>query len=106
MVLLTYIHDCIIVSPSRDSIDRLISSMQSSPGNFKLTDEGGVNDFLSVKITRLDDYSFKLSQPFLIDRILNFLCLCNNEFKTDANSLSTPVAKGLLHGDLDEKGQK
>ncbi len=73
MVLLTYVDDCIIISPSRDSIDRLISSMQSGPENFKLTDEGGVNKFLGVEITHLDDNSFELSQPFLIDRILNFL---------------------------------
>ncbi len=52
----------------------------------------------------VDDNYFKLSQPFLIDRILNFLGICNNEFETDANSLSTrPVAKGLLHRDLTGK---
>ena len=80
--------------------------MQSGLENFKLTDKGGVNKFLGVEITRLDDNSFELSQPFLIDRILNFLGLCNNEFKTDANSTSTPVAKGLLHRDLDGKERK
>ena len=106
MVLLTYVDDCIIISPSRKSIDHLISSMQSGPENFKLTDEGGVNKFLGVEITRLDDNSFKLSQPFLIDRILNFLGLCNNEFETDANSTSTPAAKGLLHRNLDGKARK
>ena len=58
MVLLTYVDDCIIISPSHESIDRLISSMQSGPENFRLTDEGGVNKFLGVKITRLDDNSF------------------------------------------------
>ena len=105
MVLLTYVNNCIIISPSRDSIDCLISSMQSGPENFKLTNEGGVNNFLGVEITRLDDNSFELSQPFLINRILNFLGLCINEFETDANSTSTPVAKGLLHRDLDGKGQ-
>ena len=105
MVLLIYANDfIIIISPSRNSIDRLISSMQAGPENFKLTDEGGVNKFLGVKITCLDDNSFELSQPFLIDRILNFLGLCNNEFETDANSTSTPVAKSLLHCDLDGKG--
>ena len=71
-----------------------------------MTDEGGVNKFLGVEIIRLDDNSFELSQPFLIDRILNFLGLCKNEFKTDANSTSTPVAKGLLHHDLDGKLRK
>ena len=106
MVLLTYVDNCIIISPSHDSIDCLISSMQSSPENFKLTDEGGVNNFLGGEITCLNDNSFKISQPFLINRILTFLSLCNNEFKTDANSTSTPVAKGLFHCGLDRKGRK
>ena len=72
--------------------------MQSSPENFKLTKEGGVNKFLGVEI--------KMSQSFLIDQILSFLGLCNNEFETDTNSTSTPVAKGLLHRDLDGIGRK
>jgi len=91
IVLLTYVDDCIIISPSRESIDRLISSMQSGPENFKLTDEGGVNKLLGVEITHLNDNSFELSQPFLIDRILSFLGLCKNEFETDTNSTSMPV---------------
>ncbi len=103
MVLLTYVDDCIIISPSKESINHLILSMQSGPENFKLTEEGDVNKVLGVEITRLDNNSFKLSQPLLIDRILSFLGLCNNEFKTDANSLSTPVAKGLLHCNLSGK---
>jgi hypothetical protein len=67
MVLLTYFNNCIIISPSKESIDRLILSMQSGPENFKLTVEGDVNKFLGVDITRLDNNSFKSSQHFLID---------------------------------------
>ena len=106
MVLLTYVDDCIIISPSIKNIDRLVKSMQQGHENFKLTDEGDVNKFLGIEITKLDDHSFELSQPFLIDRILSFLGLCNNEFETDANSSSTPVAKGLLHRDLAGKSRK
>lgn len=82
MVLLTYVDDCIIISPSKDTINRLIASMQSGPENFKLTDEGDVNKFLGVEITRIDDKSFELSQPFLIDRIVGFLGLCKNTSKS------------------------
>ena len=78
--------------------------MQSGPENFKLTDEGEVNNFLGIEITRLNDNSFELSHPFLIDWILNFIGLCKNEFKMDANSTSTLIAKGLLHPDLNGKG--
>ena len=106
MVLLTYVDDCIIISPLKENIDRLVKSMQQGPKNFNLTDEGDVNKFLGVEITKHDDHSFELSQPFLIDRIVSFLGLCNNAFDTDANSSSTPVAKGLLHRDLAGKPRK
>ena len=106
MVLLTYVDDCIIISPSIENIDRLIKSMQQGRENFILTDEGDINKFLGIEITKLDNHSFELSQPFLINRILSFLGLCNNDFETDANSSSTPVAKGLLHRDLAGKSRK
>jgi hypothetical protein len=80
--------------------------MQNGPESFKLTDEGNVNKFLGIKIMKLDKHTFKLSQPFLIDRILSFLCLCNNKFNTNANSSSTLVAKGLIHQDLSGKSRK
>ena len=80
MVLLTYVDDCIIISPSIENIDRLIKSMQQGRENFRLTDKGDVNKFLGIEIMKLDNNSFELSQPFLIDRILSFLGLCNNDF--------------------------
>jgi hypothetical protein len=49
MVLLTYVDDCIIISPSKESINHLILSMQSGPENFKLTDEGDVNKIWALK---------------------------------------------------------
>jgi hypothetical protein len=71
-----------------------------------LTDEGDVNKFLGIEITKLGSSSFELAQPFLIDHLHQFLGLCNNSFETNANSLSTPVAKGLLHHYLAGKPRK
>ena len=76
MILLTYVDDCIIFSPSKESIDRLVCSMHDGPKKFKLTDEGNVNKFLGIEITKLDSSSFELAQPFLIDCLLQFLGLC------------------------------
>jgi hypothetical protein len=106
MVLLTYVDDCIIISPSKVSIDRLVASMRTGPENFKLTDEGDVNKFLGIEITKLGPDSFELLQPFLIDCLLQVLGLCNNAFDTDANPSSMPVANGLLHQDLAGKQRK
>lgn len=101
MILLTCVNDCIIFSPSMESINHLVK-----PENFKLTDEGNVNKFLGIEITKID--SFELLQPFLIDRLLAFLGFCNNSFETNPNSslTSTPVAEGLLHRDLAGKPRK
>ena len=80
--------------------------MKDGPEKFILTDEGDVNKFLGIEISQIDNSSFELSQPFLIDRIVTFLGLSNNEFDTDANPSSTPVAKGLLHRNLAGKLRK
>ncbi len=87
MVLLTYVDDYFNISPSLKSIDCLIALMQNGPEIFKLTDKGNVNKFLGIETTKLSKHTFKLLQPFLINRILSFLGLCNNKFDTDANSL-------------------
>jgi hypothetical protein len=80
--------------------------MQNGPENFKLMDKDNVNNFLGVEITTLDKNNFELSQPFLINRILSFLGLCQIKFDTDANHSSTPATKGLLHRDLAGKPLK
>jgi hypothetical protein len=67
MILLNYVDNCIIFSPSMQSINRLVKSMHDGPENFKLTDEGDVNKFLGIEITKIGKNSFELAQPFLID---------------------------------------
>ena len=96
-MIFTYVEDCIISGTCMKDIDSFIFSMQHGSENFILTDEGDVKLFLGIEITHNEDYSFELSQPFLINRLLSFLGLCNNEYQTDANKSATPVAKGLLH---------
>ena len=75
MILLTYVDNCIIFSPSMQSINCLLKSMHDGPANFKLTDEGNVNKFLGIKITKLSKKFFELARPFLIDHLPQFLGL-------------------------------
>ena len=103
MIILTYVDDCIIIGEQMSDINTFIDLMHEGQENFILTDEGDVNKFLGIETTKYEDSLFELSQPFLIDRIVNFLGLCRNEFETDANTRSTPVVKGLLHRDLTGK---
>ena len=86
MMILTYVDDCIIKGPIMKDIDSFILSMENGMENFILTDEGDVNMFLGIEITKNEDYSFELSQPFLLDRLLSFLGLSNNVFETNPNA--------------------
>ena len=54
--------------------------MEVGPGNFTLTDKGDIDKFLGVEINNLDEKIFKISQPFLIDRIISFLNIDTNDF--------------------------
>ena len=73
MIILTYVDDCIIIGPSMDKIDAFVKSMQVGPKTITLTDEGNIYKFLEIEITYLDNKRFKISQLFLIDRIVAYL---------------------------------
>ena len=89
-----------------DRIDSFVKSMRTVKENFLLTDEGDINKFLGIEITQLDDKIFKVSQPFLIDRIVIFLDIDTNDYGMETNTKPTPVGKPLLHKDLAGKPRK
>ena len=49
---------------------------------------------------------FKLSQPFLIEQIVNLLGLGQTEFDVHIKTKITPVGKPLLNKDLEGKPRK
>ena len=105
MIVLTYTGNCIIVEPSMIDIDGFIRSMKNVCDNFVLTNEGDIKNF-GIEITQLDENIFKISQHFLIDRIISFLNTDKNNYGMDTNSKSTPVGKPLIHKDLSGKPRK
>ena len=56
----------------------------------------GYTKFLGIEINHIDEKRFKVSQPFLIDRIISVLKIDTNNYGMDTNSKSTPVGKPLL----------
>ena len=76
-------------------IDALIDSLHGGDENFVLQDEGSIDKYLGVSITQLDESSFELSQPFLIERITSFLGIGDGK----TNERLTPVGKPLLNKD-------
>jgi hypothetical protein len=75
---------------------RLIQSLHEGDENFTLQDEGSIDKYLRVKIKQFDDSSFELTQPFLIERVINLLGIDNRR----TNEKITPVGKTLLNKEL------
>ena len=85
--------DCIILSRDKASIQLFIESLKHGPEKFIFTDEGSMDKYLGVDIERLsDDTGFKMTQPYLIERIL---AAANIDLRMTA-SRSTPVCGPLL----------
>ena len=89
-----------------ENINRFVDSMKNGDEKFVLTDEGDINKFPGIEITQLDDKRFKISQPYLTDRIISFLKIDANDHNVDTNAKSTPVGKPLLHKYLSGKPPK
>ena len=106
MIVLTYVDDCIIIGPSIKDIDTFVTSMMEGTENFVLTDEGDIDKFLGIEITQLSGNRFKISQPYLIDRIVALLNLNQDDLGFNTNPKTTPVGKPVLNKDLDGKPRK
>ena len=61
-----------------------------------MTEEGSINKFLGISISKLDDNQYELAQPFLIERIIE---LIESYRPTELNGkqLITPFRKPFLH---------
>jgi hypothetical protein len=79
-----------------DCIEALTNLLHDGTENFVLQDEGLIDKYLKVSITQLDDSSFDLTQPFLIECITAFLGID----KGQTNERETPVGKPFFNKDL------
>jgi hypothetical protein len=94
-IVLTYVDDCIIFADLMICIEQLITSLHDGMENFILQDEGLIDKYLGVNIKQLNNLSFHLTQPFLIERVSAFLGIDNGCM----NEQDTPVGKPLLNKD-------
>ena len=82
-IVLAYVDDCIILGKHMHIVDSVIDSLRMGNEDFKLTDEGSIDKYLGVKIDDINKNSFEMSQPFLIQRIIEFLGLQENKNKAE-----------------------
>ena len=97
IVFLVYIDDCIVFGPDDAAINEVVANLRKSTQNFTIDDQGEVGDFLGIQIQKLDDGSIVLTQPQLIDSIIQDLHLqsCSNPKTTPA------ITSKVLHKDAD-----
>ena len=97
VVFLVYIDDCIVFGPNDQSIEQVVTDLHACSRQFTDDDQSHVSDFLGIQVQKLEDGSILLTQPQLIDSIINDLHL-----QTSSNHKKTPsVTTSLLHKDAD-----
>ena len=95
IVFLVYIDDCIVFGPDDTAIDEVVADLHKSSQNFTIDDQGEVGDFLGIQIQKLANRSIDLTQPHLIDSIIQDLHLQNR-----SNPKTTPaITSKVLHKD-------
>ena len=100
--LLIYTDDGILTGKSDTDIDNVLALMKRPAGKeqqlrpFDLTDEGTITDYLGVKVEHLPDGSIKLSQPHLIQQVIDDL-----GFNSKTKGKATPAkSTERLHRDI------
>ena len=97
ITFLVYIDDCIVFIPNNKDIDEVVSDWRNSTQNFALDEQGEVGDFLGIQIQTRNNRSIVLTQPHLIDSIIQDLHL-----QSGSNPKSTPsITTELLHKDAE-----
>ena len=84
-----YTDDSILAGPDRDEVDKAINDIHAA--GLDITIEGDIQDFLCVNIDRKPDGSIHLTQPHLVDQILDDL-----KMREDTKTKPIPAASSKL----------
>jgi hypothetical protein len=99
-ILLGYVDDTILIDPSNKEIDKIIKQLKEH--NFDVQDEGQIEDFLGVRIQHKKDGTIEMSQPHLVQQILQDLALLppngatTKPSKYAPKSIDTPAASTVI----------
>jgi hypothetical protein len=97
--LLIYTDDGILIGNDDSNIDAVIALLRAPTKEtraFNMTDEGDLNDYLGVKVEYMENGTIKLSQPHLIQQVIDDL-----GFNERTGGKPTPAASTIkLHRDL------
>ena len=88
--------DALCLSPKSAEVDKFILDLGDA--NFKVMDEGDINDYIRVKITKHIDGRFDLTQPHLIQQILDDLGFTETTVENPSPAPSTKLLSRDLEG--------
>ena len=86
VTLLVYIDNCIMFSPTKKELEKVVKEMRNSPKKFRVEDLGDVKDFLGIQVIKHKGGSIELTQPQLIESILKDL-----NFQANIKMKETPA---------------
>ena len=95
-IFLKYVNGALCLSPKSAEVDKFIQDLQDA--NFKVTDEGDINDYLGVKVTKRTDGRFDLTQHHLIQQILDDLGFTKTTVEKSSPAPSTKLLSRDLKG--------
>ena len=88
-IIILYVDDCVIISKTEREAEHIFSELEKR--KYKLTDEGSMEEYLGIQIDHNTDGSFRMSQPFLIQRIIEFI-----PGMTEARSAKSPACSSVV----------
>jgi len=83
--------DSILAGPDKEELQQVIANIKEA--GLDVTEEGDIEDFLGVNIDWVDDETFHLSQPHLIEQILRDLNLGGENVQ--AKEAPSPMSQAL-----------
>jgi hypothetical protein len=99
MICVVYVDDTILCGPDSAALEAEIKGLGvnnlEQRHAFQLRNEGEIGDFLGIRIQKLGNEAFNLTQTGLIEKIISITGM------QDCNSISTPTSKETLGSDRD-----
>jgi hypothetical protein len=97
MVIIVYVKDCLIWGKEKDEIIKVIGQLSTE---FALTNEGkDIHSYLGIQLDHaIDNSEVHISQPFLIQRIFQFLGYDKDEAKVNKHDTPSDPCT-ILHAD-------
>jgi hypothetical protein len=87
-IFLVYTEDTILLGPNQEEIEKIVKLLGK---NFKVDDQGTLNDYLGINIEERPDGKLEFTQPTLLLSIMKDVGLWDSGREHMATSRSTPA---------------